>query len=90
MTKNQTEAGEKETQDCPENIGRDWTIKELDAVMTKAPHTSTLAPDAIRKSRQRQERRRRKNLTVAFKRPPLAMILHKLILDLSFALIVLS
>ena len=35
------------SQGCPSDVGRDWTLEELEAAAEKAPHSSALEPDAI-------------------------------------------
>ena len=32
---------------CPVSVGRDWTLKELEAAAERGPHRSALEPDAI-------------------------------------------
>ena len=32
---------------CPVSVGRDWTLEELEAAVTRGPHSSALVPDAI-------------------------------------------
>ena len=35
------------SQGCPVDVGRDWTLEELEAAVEKGPHSSALEPDAI-------------------------------------------
>ena len=32
---------------CPVDVGRDWTLEELNATVERGPHVSALEPDAI-------------------------------------------
>jgi hypothetical protein len=35
------------SQGCPVDVGRDWTLEELEAAVEKGPHSSALEPDTI-------------------------------------------
>jgi len=35
------------SQGCPVDVGRNWTLEELEAAVEKGPHSSSLEPDAI-------------------------------------------
>ena len=75
---------------CPVSVGRDWTLKELEAAVEKGPHKSALEPDAIEQMQVEAREKEaqgfakiylweelKKNLPKALKLSPLAMIPHK-------------
>ena len=75
---------------CPVDVGRDWTVEEMDAAVARGPHTSALAPDAIDQIQQEAREKQaqgfatihrwddlRRNPPSALKLSPLAMIPHK-------------
>lgn len=75
---------------CPVDVGRDWTLEELEAAVERGPHASALAPDAIAQiqleAREKEQQgfakiyrwdELKRNLPRALKLSPLAMIPHK-------------
>ena len=72
---------------CPVDVGRDWTLEELEAAVARGPHSLSLAIDQIQKEAREKERdgfakiylweELKKNLPAALKLSPLAMIPHK-------------
>ena len=75
---------------CPVSVGKNWTVKEMQAAVDKGPHTSALVADAIAQIQieARDKERQgfativkwdvlKQNLPANLKISPLAMIPHK-------------
>jgi len=75
---------------CPVSVGRDWTLEELEAAVTRGPHSSALVPDAIAQIQLKAREKvaqgfakiflwedLKRMLPHALKLSPLAMIPHK-------------
>ena len=75
---------------CPVDVGRDWTLEELEAAVARGPHVSALVPDAIEQIQLEARDKEaqgfakiflwedlKKTLPQKLKLSPLAMIPHK-------------
>jgi hypothetical protein len=75
---------------CPVDVGRDWTVSELEAAVARGPHVSALEDDAIAQIQVEAREKEaqgfakiylwedlKKKLPEALKLSPLAMIPHK-------------
>ena len=75
---------------CPVDVGRDWTLEELEAAVARGPHQSSREDDAIAQIQVEARQKERdgfakiylweelkKNLPKKLKLSPLAMIPHK-------------
>ena len=80
------------SQGCPVDVGRDWTLEELEASVEKGPHSSALEPDAIKQIQTEAREKVKQGFAKIYtwewlkkslhkhpqlKLPPLAMIPHK-------------